>query len=213
MERDSLAQLRRDYASSTLDESNVAADPLDQFRVWLDDALKADVLDPNALTLATCGSDCRPSARVVLLKYYSEEGFTFFTNYESRKGRELTENPNATMHFFWPQLHRQIMIEGSVEKYDRDASDAYFLSRPLDSRIGAWASHQSAAIESREVLNERVKKLTEEFGEDVPPPPFWGGFTLLPDSYEFWQGRVGRLHDRIVYTRDDDRWEITRLAP
>jgi pyridoxamine 5'-phosphate oxidase len=213
MERDDLAQLRRDYASSTLDESSVATDPLDQFRVWLDDALRSGVLDPNAMTLATCGSDGRPSARIVLLKYYGVDGFTFFTNYESKKGRELAENPNAAIHFFWPQLHRQVLIQGSVEKYDREASDAYFLSRPLDSRIGAWASHQSSTIESREVLEERVRALNAKFGENVLPPPFWGGFTLRPDCFEFWQGRLSRLHDRIVYTRAGDRWEITRLAP
>src|ERR1043166_6464036 len=135
MTREDLAQLRRDYASSTLDEAAIARDPLDQFRVWINDALQSGVLDPNAMTLATCGDDRRPSARIVLLKYYGDEGFTFFTNYTSKKGRQLAENPNAALHFFWPELHRQILIQGSVEKFDKEAGDAYFLSRPFDSKI------------------------------------------------------------------------------
>jgi len=213
MIREDLANMRRDYASSTLDEATAATDPLDQFRRWIKDATAAEVLDPNAMSLATCGDDRRPAIRIVLLKYYGNEGFTFFTNYTSKKGRQLEENSNAALHFFWPELHRQILIQGRVEKFDKAAGDAYFLSRPVDSKIGAWASHQSAKVGSREELDGRFTELQQKFGEDVPPPPFWGGYTLKPDCYEFWQGRVSRLHDRLVYTRTDDAWEITRLAP
>ncbi|MFL6374864.1 MAG: pyridoxamine 5'-phosphate oxidase [Pyrinomonadaceae bacterium] len=213
MIREDLANIRRDYASTTLEEATAARDPLDQFRAWVNDAIHAEVLDPNAMSLATCGEDRRPAIRIVLLKYYGDEGFTFFTNYTSKKGRQLAENPNAALHFFWPELHRQILIQGRVEKFDKAAGDAYFLSRPLDSKIGAWASHQSSVVESRETLDQRFAELREEFGDNVPPPPFWGGYTVKPDCYEFWQGRVSRLHDRLVYTRSGDAWEIKRLAP
>ncbi len=213
MIREDLAKMRRVYASTTLDEPTAAKDPLDQFRTWLNDAIQSEVLDPNAMSVATCGDDRRPAVRIVLLKYYGDEGFTFFTNYSSKKGRQLAENPNAALHFFWPELHRQILIQGTVTKYDKTASDEYFFSRPLDSQIGAWASHQSAVIGSRESLDRRFTELQEEFGENVPSPPFWGGYTLKPDCYEFWQGRVSRLHDRLVYTRTGNTWEITRLAP
>jgi len=213
MIREDLAQMRRDYASSTLDEATAAKDPLDQFRIWINDATKAEVLDPNAMTLATCGSDGRPSARIVLLKYYGDEGFTFFTNYASKKRREIEENPNAALHFFWPELQRQILIQGTVTKFDKASGDEYFLSRPLDSQVGAWASHQSAVVESRKALDDRFAELQEKFGGKVPAPPFWGGYTIQPDCFEFWQGRVSRLHDRLVYTRVGDAWEIKRLAP
>ena len=213
MIREDLAKMRRDYASSMLEESSAAKDPLAQFREWVGDAIRSEVLDPNAMSLATCGDDRRPAVRIVLLKYYGDEGFTFFTNYTSKKGRQLEENPNAALHFFWPELHRQILIQGVVTKFDKAAGDEYFFSRPLDSQIGAWASHQSAAIESREALDEKFAELQHEFGDKVPAPPFWGGYTLKPDCFEFWQGRVSRLHDRLVYTRSDDDWTITRLAP
>ena len=213
MIRDSLADMRRDYASTTLEETSAAKDPLDQFRAWVNDAIHAEVLDPNAMSLATCGDDRKPAVRIVLLKYYGDDGFTFFTNYTSKKGRQLEENPNAALHFFWPELHRQILIQGQVTKFDKAAGDEYFVSRPLDSKIGAWASHQSATIGSRDELEERFASLHEKFGDDVPPPPFWGGYTLNPDCVEFWQGRVSRLHDRLVYTRSGENWEITRLAP
>lgn len=213
MIREDLASMRRDYASTTLEESTAARYPLEQFRRWVKDAVKAEVLDPNAMTLATCGDDRLPSARVVLLKYYGDEGFTFFTNYESKKGRELGENPKAALHFFWPELHRQILIQGTVTKFDKAAGDEYFHSRPVDSQIGAWASHQSAVIDSREALDERFEQLRQEFGGNVPTPHFWGGYTVRPDCFEFWQGRVSRLHDRLVYTRSGDGWEIKRLAP
>ncbi|HEY2847760.1 MAG TPA: pyridoxamine 5'-phosphate oxidase [Pyrinomonadaceae bacterium] len=213
MIREDLANMRRDYASSILDEGTAEREPFAQFRKWINDASAAEVLDPNAMTLATCGDDRRPAVRVVLLKYYGDEGLTFFTNYTSKKGRQLAENPNAALHFFWPELHRQILIQGSVTKFDKAASDQYFFSRPIDSQIGAWASHQSSVIESREVLEQQFEELQDRFDGDVPSPPFWGGYTLRPDCYEFWQGRVNRLHDRLVYTHTGDNWEITRLAP
>jgi pyridoxamine 5'-phosphate oxidase len=213
MIREDLANMRRDYASSTLEEATVARDPLDQFRKWMDDARAAEVLDPNAMSVATCGDDRRPAVRIVLLKYFGDEGFTFFTNYTSKKGRQLEENPHAALHFFWPELHRQILIQGTVAKYDKAASDKYFFSRPVDSQIAAWASRQSSVIESRDELEQQFAELEDRFDGAVPSPPFWGGFTLKPDCYEFWQGRVSRLHDRLVYTHRDNAWEITRLAP
>jgi pyridoxamine 5'-phosphate oxidase len=213
MIREDLANMRRDYASSTLEEATAARDPLDQFGKWMNDARAAEVLDPNAMSVATCGDDRRPAVRIVLLKYFGDDGFTFFTNYTSKKGRQLEENPNAALHFFWPELHRQILIQGIVAKYDTAASDEYFFSRPVDSQIAAWASRQSSLIESREELEQQFDELADRFDGDVPPPPFWGGFTLKPDCYEFWQGRVSRLHDRLVYTRAGRNWEITRLAP
>lgn len=213
MNKHELADLRRDFAVGGLSESDIAANPFEQFAAWMNDALKADIIDANAMTVSTVGEDGRPSVRVVLLKYYGEEGFAFFTNYESKKGRDLTANPFAAMHFFWPQLDRQIAVYGRVEKTSRDESEKYFNSRPVDSRIAAWASAQSSVIESREVLDKRFEEHKERFGDDVPLPPFWGGFRLTPDKFEFWQGRQNRLHDRICYQQDDDAWTITRLSP
>lgn len=213
MDRKELADLRRDFSSEELSETAVAANPFDQFAVWMDEALQAEILDANAMTLSTVGDDGRPSARVVLLKYFGEEGFAFFTNYESKKSRDLAANPFTVLHFFWPQLDRQAAIYGRVEKTSREDSEKYFGSRPVESRLAAWASNQSQIIESRAVLEKRVYELRERFGADVPLPPFWGGFRLTPDKFEFWQGRQNRLHDRIVYELMDDVWKIVRLSP
>jgi pyridoxamine 5'-phosphate oxidase len=213
MNRQELADLRREFSSRELSESAVSADPLEQFAAWMDEALRSETIDANAMTLATVGEDGRPSARVVLLKYFGPEGLAFFTNYESKKGRDLAANPFASMHFFWPQLDRQIGICGPVERTSREDSEKYFNSRPIESRLGAWASAQSSVIESREILERRVEEYREKFGGDIPLPPFWGGFRLQPERYEFWQGRQSRLHDRIVYERSDDSWKIMRLSP
>ncbi len=213
MNKHELADLRRDFAAGGLSESDVAANPFEQFAAWMNDALKADIIDPNAMTVSTVGEDGRPSVRIVLLKYYGDEGFAFFTNYESKKGRDLTANPFAAMHFFWPQLDRQVAVYGRVEKTSRDESEKYFNSRPVDSRIAAWASAQSSVIGSRDILDKRFEEYKERFGDDVPLPPFWGGFRLTPERFEFWQGRQNRLHDRICYQQDGDAWTITRLSP
>ncbi|MFZ1701434.1 MAG: pyridoxamine 5'-phosphate oxidase [Pyrinomonadaceae bacterium] len=213
MEKQELADLRRDFVASGLNEADLAASPFEQFSIWMNAALGADIIDPNAMTLSTVGPDNRPSARVVLLKYFGEQGFAFFTNYESKKGTDLADNPHATLHFFWPQLDRQVAIYGRVERTSREESEKYFNSRPVDSRHGAWASNQSRVIESREVLERRVEEFREKFGDEVPLPPFWGGFCLTPDRFEFWQGRQNRLHDRIVYELEQDSWKIARLSP
>lgn len=208
-----LADLRRDFASHELLESEIADDPFEQFKLWFDDALESDVIDVNAMTVATVDPNGKPSVRVVLLKGYDHNGFVFFTNYGSKKGTDLIGNPNTVFHFFWPQLDRQIAIYGSVEKTSREESAEYFSSRPVDSRIGAWASAQSSVISSRKELESRFAEYKDKFGEDVPLPDFWGGFRLRPARFEFWQGRQNRLHDRIVYTLDGDAWTISRLSP
>ncbi|KXK05431.1 MAG: pyridoxamine 5'-phosphate oxidase [Acidobacteria bacterium OLB17] len=209
-----LASLRHDFDRAGLRETDVNADPVEQFRTWLDAAINGGIKDANAMTVSTVGADGRPSARVVLLKYFGAEGFTFFTNYSSRKGRELEANPFAEFHFFWPDLERQVSIAGSVAKASRELSEEYFLSRPLESRIGAWASEQSSEIASRKTLDERVEFYRDKFGEDVPLPDNWGGFTMTPDRFEFWQGRKSRLHDRLLYSLDGQgHWQIARLSP
>lgn len=179
----------------------------------MNDALMSEVLDPNAMTVSTVDDDRRPSARVVLLKDFDTDGFVFFTNYESKKGRDLTANPYTVLHFFWPQLDRQAAIYGKARKTTREESEKYFNSRPVDSRLGAWTSNQSRVIESREVLEMRFAELREKFGDNVPLPEFWGGFRVVPDKFEFWQGRQNRLHDRIVYELSDGEWKISRLSP
>lgn len=208
-----LADIRRNFESDGLRQSDMARDPFEQFTEWMNDALDANILDPNAMTVATVGADNRPSARVVLLKGFDESGFIFFTNYESKKGHDLSTNPNASFNFFWPELHRQVAICGSVEMTSREESEKYFKSRPVDSQIAAWASAQSSEIASREVLEQRFNEFHGKFGDDVPLPPFWGGFRLTPVKFEFWQGRQNRMHDRIVYTLDRDAWRISRLSP
>ncbi len=208
-----LADLRRDFSSQGLSKSSMAVDPFVQFGLWLDEALRSEVIDANAMTLSTVGDDGQPSARVVLLKNFDPDGFCFYTNYGSKKARDLAANPRAALHFFWADLSRQVAIHGPVEKTSREESEKYFLSRPVESRLSAWASNQSGEIESRKVLEDRVDAIRERFGEEPPLPDFWGGYRLKPERFEFWQGRQNRLHDRIVYEATDDGWRIVRLAP
>lgn len=209
----SVADLRQKYEKFELLEASLATTPLEQFTLWFNDALQAAVPEPNAMTLATTTPQGRPSARIVLLKGFDERGFMFFTNYTSRKGRELAANPFASLLFFWPQLERQVRIEGSIEKVSAAESDDYFQSRPLGSRIGAWVSPQSQPI-TRAELEARQLALTESLGVQPPRPEHWGGYRLKPDYIEFWQGRPSRLHDRLAFQRDnDENWARTRLAP
>jgi pyridoxamine 5'-phosphate oxidase len=210
-----LATLRRNYALETLSETDVLPDPVSQFAVWFEEASSSQLPEPNAMTLATATREGRSSARIVLLKGFDKQGFVFFTNYESRKGEELAENPQAALLFAWLELERQIRIEGRVEKVTPEESKIYFQSRPKGSQIGAWASPQSRVVGSREVLEKRAEALRQEFSEAkmLPLPSFWGGFRLRPEVIEFWQGRESRLHDRIRYTRAGEGWKIERLAP
>ena len=208
-----IADIRKDYALRRLEESDADADPLRQFRQWLDEAIRAEVPEPTAMTLATADAAGRPSARVVLLKGVDERGFVFFTNYESRKGAELATRPRAALVFFWKELERQVRIEGDIEKVSAAENDAYYLSRPLGSRIGAWASPQSQGIESREWLEARVREAEAKHGDNPQRPSHWGGYRLVPDALEFWQGRQSRLHDRIAYKKEAGVWVRSRLAP
>jgi pyridoxamine 5'-phosphate oxidase len=210
----SIASLRRDYTLASLDITDVAADPIAQFIQWFDDARRAELLEPNAMTLATSTLDGAPSARIVLLKEVDTRGFVFYTDYRSRKGNELASNPRAALVFLWKELERQVRITGSVERVSRDESDIYFRSRPHGSRIGAWASRQSAVIPGREWLIDEVAKVASAHpNDDVPLPPHWGGFRVAPDEVEFWQGRQNRLHDRIRYQRAASEWHRERLSP
>ncbi|HCL85591.1 MAG TPA: pyridoxamine 5'-phosphate oxidase [Comamonadaceae bacterium] len=209
----SIADLRKSYERAELGEDASHADPLRQFDQWLGEAVAAQVPEPNAMTLATVSGDLRPSTRIVLIKGYDERGIVWYTNYDSRKGRELAGNPYAALQFHWVELERVVRIEGVVHQVDAAESDAYFNSRPLDSRIGAWASPQSQVIASRSVLVAGAAKYGAQFLLQPPRPPHWGGFRLVPDRWEFWQGRKSRLHDRLRYRLDGGLWVRERLAP
>jgi pyridoxamine 5'-phosphate oxidase len=208
-----LAHLRKEYTRETLDEGGVDRDPFVQFGKWMEEAIRAQALEPTATTLSTVDARGRPSGRIVLLKGADTRGFVFFTNYESRKGRDLAANPAAALTFLWKELERQVRIEGTVEKVSAEESRAYYDTRPLGSRIGAWASPQSETIASRAWLEQRWDAFTREHGDKPPLPPHWGGYRVIPDHFEFWQGRSSRLHDRIAYDRAGDTWKIARLAP
>jgi pyridoxamine 5'-phosphate oxidase len=206
-------KLRHDFVKHSLGKKDVNPDAILQFEKWFKEAVEAKVNEPNAMTLATSGSGGRPSARIVLLRNFNEEGFVFYTNYNSRKGTEIVKNPHAALVFFWPELERQVRIEGVLSKQSMEESDLYFKNRPRESKLGAWTSSQSKVIRNREALDEEYKKVSEKYPGEVPRPPYWGGYLLRPVSIEFWQGRPSRLHDRLLYTKEKNAWKIERLAP
>ena len=207
-------KLRHDFSKMTLDESMADADPVKQFSAWFHEAIKAEVNEPNAMTISTVDGQNRPSSRVVLLRNYDEKGFVYYTNYNSRKAKDIEKNNAAALLFFWPELERQVRIEGKLVKQSGEESDKYFNSRPRESRIGAWASPQSEIISDRKALEDELAIIEKKFeGKEIPRPEWWGGYVLVPDRFEFWQGRPGRLHDRICYLRKENHWKIARLAP
>lgn len=211
----SVSALRREYERSSLDEKELDPDPVRQFGRWLQLAIEAGIPDATAMALATATRTGDPAARMVLLKAYDQRGFFFYTDYESRKGSELAENPRAELLFYWTELERQVRVHGTVERIGREESEAYFHTRPRSSQVAAWASRQSRAIPDRAALEARIHELEERFrGDEIPLPPYWGGYRVVPDSIEFWQGRAGRLHDRIRYTLQEiGRWHLDRLSP
>jgi pyridoxamine 5'-phosphate oxidase len=209
-----IADIRKDYSLHALEESNLEPDAILQFTRWWNDAVTSEISEVNAMTLATVTNDGKPAARIVLLKDYDDNGFVFYTNYNSNKGSELAANANAALLFFWKEIERQVRIEGVVEKTSPEESDAYFFSRPEGSRIGAWVSPQSRVINNRNVLEENEVQYKETFKNSIPRPPHWGGYRVMPFKIEFWQGRSNRLHDRILYTKNPDgSWKVERLAP
>ncbi len=208
------SSLRKEYTRVGLDKADLHPDPIVQFHEWFEKVIDADLHEPNAMILATAYTDGKPSARTVLLKGYDERGFVFYTNYEGRKADEIEANPMCALLFYWGELERQVRIEGRASRLSEEESDAYFAGRPRGSRLGAWASEQSRPVEDRNVLEERVRALEAEYeGREIPRPPFWGGYRVEPEEIEFWQGRENRLHDRLVYRREDGAWRIERLQP
>ncbi|MGB3208917.1 MAG: pyridoxamine 5'-phosphate oxidase [Crinalium sp.] len=210
-----IADLRKDYTKSGLLETDVDPNPFKQFKKWFDQALTAQLPEPNAMTLATVSQDGKPRSRIVLLKNFNQQGFVFYTNYNSQKGQELAENPWGALIFWWAELERQVRIEGSVEKVAESESDEYFYSRPVGSQLGAWASQQSQVIDNREVLEHQLQELEQIYqNQTIPRPPHWGGYRIVPQAIEFWQGRTNRLHDRLYYSlQEDQTWIIKRLSP
>jgi pyridoxamine 5'-phosphate oxidase len=210
-----ISHMRQTYRKSSLNIADLHPDPIESFKIWFQEAKNAEVPEPNVMTLATADNKGNPSARIVLLKGVDERGFIFYTNYKSSKGEELVNNPRACLVFFWQELERQVRITGSVEKVSREESEVYFHSRPRESQIGAWTSPQSKIIEDRDYLNERYEKMLSKFSESetIPIPDFWGGYIIVPETVEFWQGRPSRLHDRIIYTNKSNQWKKERLAP
>ena len=210
----SINNLRREYKLNKLSEETVQKNPVNQFDIWFNEVLKVGLVEPNAMILATADNKAKPSVRVVLLKEYSGSGFTFFTNYTSKKGKNLSDNSSASLIFFWAELERQVRVEGVIKKISRSESIKYFNTRPLDSRLAAWTSEQSKMIPSRDYLDTKFQILKRQFkGKHIPLPPDWGGFRLVPEYFEFWQGRENRLHDRICYKKQNGKWKIFRLAP
>lgn len=213
-EHPSIANIRKVYKKGSLDKSEVAPDPITQFDKWWKEAIASNIDEVNAMTLATCDENGIPSARIVLLKGIHDDGFVFFTNYTSHKAKDMEKDAHVALVFFWKELERQVRVEGYIEKTSDQESETYFKSRPRESQIGAWVSHQSSVVPSRSFLEERKASLEEEFsGKEIPRPAFWGGYVVHPQRVEFWQGRPGRLHDRIFYTKEEDSWIIERLAP
>lgn len=209
-----LADMRRNYSLKSLDESSVKKNPFDQFEIWFSEVLNSEILEPNAMILATTSTDLKPTARTVLLKGFDKTGFTFFTNYDSKKSSDLKSNPNVSLVFLWKEIERQVRINGSVIKVSEAESKKYFDLRPVDSRLSAWASAQSNKVPSRRYLEEKFEHFKQKFSDgNVPLPPHWGGYKVIPDYFEFWQGRENRLHDRVCYEKNETDWEVYRLAP